>query len=202
MKPKVFCIGFHKTGTTSLKAALEQLGYRVTGPNGQYDPEIARNVLEMANELVPQFDAFQDNPWPVIYKEMDAAYPGSKFILLLRDTDAWIASQVHHFGSDETPMRQWIYGAGCPQGNEDTYVQRFESHTDEVLAHFAERPEDLLIMDLGAGDGWEKLCPFLGKDVPAAPFPHANKGASGSPATARVRRLLQRVERSLRARAR
>jgi UDP-N-acetylmuramate-alanine ligase len=41
METKVFCIGFHKTGTTSLAVALKTLGYRVTGPNGVHDPDIA-----------------------------------------------------------------------------------------------------------------------------------------------------------------
>jgi len=69
---KVFCIGFHKTGTTSLNVALNTLGYRVTGPNGVNDPDIAKNVLRMADDLVKRYDAFQDNPWPIIYKELDA----------------------------------------------------------------------------------------------------------------------------------
>jgi hypothetical protein len=45
MKTKVFCVGFHKTGTTSLALALEILDYRVAGPTGINDPNIAKNVL-------------------------------------------------------------------------------------------------------------------------------------------------------------
>ena len=116
MKNKVFCIGFHKTGTTSLGVALRRLGYRVTGPNGVKDRKISENVFPMAHDLVKKYDAFQDNPWPIIYKEMDAAYPGSKFILLERNPESWIRSQVKHFGRRNTPMRKWIYGVGCPQG--------------------------------------------------------------------------------------
>lgn len=172
---KLFCIGFHKTGTSSIAEALRQLGYRVTGPNGVHDKNIATNALKLANELVPQFDAFRDNPWPVLFREMDATYPGSKFILSLRNPSSWIRSQVRHFGTNETPMRNWIYGVGCPKGNEATYISRFENHNREVLAHFRNRPGDLLVMDLAAGDGWEKLCAFLGRSTPDQPFPHANK---------------------------
>ena len=178
MKRKIFCVGFHKTGTTSIRAALETLGYRVTGPNGVNDPDISTNVFEMAQSLVDQFDAFQDNPWPVIYREMDTEYPGSKFILLLRDPESWIKSQVRHFGSRETPMRKWIYGVGCPKGNEEIYISRFESHNKGVIEHFRNRPEDLLVMNLADGDGWEQLCPFLGTEAPHAGFPHVNKAAS------------------------
>ncbi len=175
MKTKVFCVGFHKTGTTSLEVALGALGYRVTGPNGHLDPDIEKNVLTMAYELVEQYDAFQDNPWPILYKQLDAKYPGSKFILTLRDSESWIDSQVKFFGRLETPMRRLIYGVGSPEGNEAVYLERFESHNREVVEHFSDRPGDLLVMDFSNGDGWEKLCPFLGQAVPITPFPHANK---------------------------
>ncbi len=177
MTAKVFCIGFHKTGTTSLAKALELLGYRVTGPNGTKDPDIADKVWSMADSLVQEYDAFQDNPWPVIYKEMDQKYPGSKFIFMTRSSDSWISSQVRDFGTRETPMRKWIYGVGSPQGNEDTYIARFERHNKEVIEYFENRPDDLLVLDLPRGDGWEQLCTFLTKEIPAAPFPHANKAS-------------------------
>ena len=177
MTSKIFCIGFHKTGTKSLAVALTTLGYRVTGPNGVRDPDIQKNVYAMAYDLVDQYDAFQDNPWPIIYKELDAKCPKSKFILTLRDSESWIRSQVGHFGREETPMRKWIYGVGCPKDNEDIYIKRFEDHNKAVKNHFKERANDLLIMELSKGDGWEKLCPFLGKGIPDIPFPHANKAS-------------------------
>lgn len=179
MKNKVFCIGFHKTGTTSLENALKQLGYRVTGPNNTKDPDIASKVHALADELVARYDAFQDNPWPVLYREMDQKYPGSRFILTMRSPESWINSQVRDFGTRETPMRRWIYGedAGCPEGNESTYVERYERHNREVLEYFADRPDDLLVMDLPRGDGWPELCKFLGEPEPDGPFPHSNKAS-------------------------
>ena len=177
IKNKVFCLGFHKTGTTSLAEALKQLGYRVTGPNGVNDPNIEKNVLPMAYDLIEKFDAFQDNPWPIIYKKIDKNYPDSKYILLLRNSDAWIKSIINHFGQEKTPMREWIYGVGCPEGNEEIYINRFEKHNADVLNYFKNRPEDLLVMELAKGDGWEKLCKFLEKDIPLKPFPHEQKAA-------------------------
>lgn len=179
MKQKVFCIGFHKTGTTSLEVALKKLGYRVTGSFGTKDPDIANKLHAMAYELVPKFDAFEDNPWPIIYRELDEHFPGSKFILTRRPTEAWIRSQVKDFALTETPMRRWIYGddAGCPGGNEDIYVARYERHNREVLEYFKDRPDDLLLIDLPNDDGWSRLCPFLGVDTPDEPFPHANKAS-------------------------
>jgi len=177
MKAKVFCIGFHKTGTTSLRLALEMLDYKVTGPNGTKDPDIADKVYAMADELVARNDAFQDNPWPVLYRYLDEKYPGSKFIMTIRSPESWIASQVKDFGLTETPMRRWIYGVGCPEGNEDVYVARYERHNREVLEYFADRPDDLLILELPKGHGWPELCGFLGVDIPEKPFPHANKAS-------------------------
>jgi len=157
--------------------------------------------------VVKSFDinfliAFQDNPWPIIYKELDKKFPGSKFILLLRDSQSWIKSQVRHFGVKETPMRKWIYGVGCPKGNEEIYVKRFDDHNREVLAYFKDRPNELLVLDLPNGDGWEKLCPFLGKDVPRGPFPHANKAESRERAkfgknklSIRLRKIIARLTR-------
>lgn len=174
--PKVFCIGFHKTGTTSMEKALKLLGYRVTGGNWVRDPEVARVALERALETVPRYDAFQDNPWPMLYREMDQAFPGSKFILTVRDPKKWLASVAGNFGTDVTPMREWIYGEGrgCPKGNETAYIERFERHNREVMDYFGNRKQDLLVMNLTEGDGWEKLCPFLGREQPALPFPRAN----------------------------
>lgn len=178
MKPKVFCIGFHKTGTSSLSAALKVLGYRVTGAAGRHDPEIGNKVLSIAYPLVEKYDAFQDNPWPIIYKDLDTKFPGSKFILLIRTPESWIKSQVKHFGVKETPMRKWIYGVGCPAGNEEIYLKRYNEHNEEVLDYFKDRPDSLVVMDLAKGDGWDKLCPFLGCKIPNKDFPHANKAQS------------------------
>lgn len=171
---KIFGIGFHKTGTKSLARAHSTLGYSVTGPNGTRDPEIATRVFDYVERMAPRFDAFQDNPWPVILRQLDERYPGSKFILTVRHPDAWIKSVVKHFGSEDTPMRQWIYGVGHPRGNEEIYLRRYEEHNRDVLAHFCDRPGDLLVMDITAGESWDKLCPFLGRAIPQTTFPVAN----------------------------
>ncbi len=172
---KIFCIGFHKTGTTSLGRALEVLGYRVKGPFGINDPDLTHTALDTACKLIPQYDAFQDNPWPILYKELDQLFPNSKFILTERAPDAWITSQVKHFGPRSTKMRMWIYGAGAPKDNEDIYKARFMAHYQEVKDYFVGREKDLLILNFSKGDGWEKLCKFLNKQIPSEHFPHENK---------------------------
>ena len=173
-RPKVFCIGFHRTGTKSLAAALEALGYRVTGPNGARDPAIAERALSFALGLAAEFDAMGDNPAPMLYRELDIAFPGSRFILTKRSTEAWLASAVRYFGGEETPMREWIYGHGSPLGFEAVYRARYEAHNAEVASYFEGR-SDLLVLDFEQGDGWPELCAFLEAEIPDPPFPHVNR---------------------------
>jgi hypothetical protein len=172
--PKIFCIGFHKTGTSSMAAALRMLGYSVTGPNGQHDPDIENNVYIMAEKLTEKYDAFQDNPWPIIYRWCHQQFPDAKFIFTVRDPEKWYRSQGN-FGERETPMRRWIYGkdAGSPIGNKACYIARYNAHNAEVREYFKNNP-NFVEVDITAGDGWEGICGLLGRPIPVEPFPHAN----------------------------
>jgi len=176
---KVFCIGFQKTGTTSLEAALGLLGYRVTSTFGktmEYSALKAAHV-EMALEIAAGVDAVQDMPWPLLYRELDAAFPCAKFILTERDEDAWWFSILGHFGNNPAVLQQLTYGedAGAPLGNEARYRETYRAHNAAVREYFADRPDDLLIMDLKASKGWDDLCAFLEQPVPDVPFPKANQ---------------------------
>jgi len=197
--PKVFGIGFHKTGTTSLAVALQHLGYDVTGPNGIHDIDIADDIEQMVFSLADKHDAFQDNPWPLYYKQLDQRYPGSKFILTIRPTNKWIISITKYFGNKITPMRKLIYGEefGAPVGNEQVYIERYEQHNNDVLSYFNNRPDDLLVFSLTEGDGWEQLCSFLGTSVPDISFPHKNKVTEQDQHTSALRQFANRVARTL-----
>jgi len=197
---KIFCIGFHKTATSSLGHALKYLGYKVKGSSNVENDHIAEEISLIIDKWVPKFDAFQDNPWPMAYKELDQKFPGNKFILTIRDTDKWLNSAVRHFGTKETAMRRWIYGAayGCPAGNEEIYRKRFDRHNREVQEYFEDRPNDLLVMDITKGDGWEKLCPFLGKELPDIPFPQSNTAEIRASRRPESRFSLKKMEKNLR----
>lgn len=178
-KTKVFCIGFQKTGTTSLGRALEILGYRVCGPVGVTNPDISRKALEWAEARVSQYDAFQDNPWPLLYKELDHRYPGSKFILTTRHPRSWIRSVKKYFGPYEAAAEVWIYGGvGTPIKNQKRFLRRYKDHNQAVRDYFKDRPNDLLVVDLSKGHVWEKICGFLDCEVPNVPFPMSNKSGS------------------------
>ncbi len=178
---KVFCIGFHKTGTTSLKYFLEELGYKVTGPNFQKNKEEVEKIkngnLENIHNLVDKFDAFQDNPWPLLYRELDSKYPNSKFILSFREPDSWFRSACRYFGDGVTPMRKYIYGAnaGCPVGNENIYIKRYLQHNTEALDYFKDRRKDFLVFSLESSGKAHRVSKFLGIDPGRARFPHYNQ---------------------------
>lgn len=193
-RPKAFCIGFQKTGTTSLGAALKRLGYTVASVYGRdLSLETLRaSYVARGLETAARYDAVEDMPWPLMFRELDAAFPGSRFILTHRASDRWLASIRDHFGANPDVMQQLTYGedAPAPLGCEERYVEVYERHNAAVRAYFADRPGDLLEMDLSSGDGWEKLCPFLGATAPDEPFPRINS-------TAQRRSLVQRVRRKL-----
>lgn len=196
-RPKVFCIGFQKTGTTSLHAALTMLGYKTAAVVGR-DWSAARLAAEGATlciETAKDFDAAQDMPWPIFFRELDAAYPGSKFILTIRDGEHWFRSILAHFGDRPDAMQAFIYGedAAAPAGNKDRYLEVYSRHERFVRAWFADRPGDLLVLNLETGDGWAELCPFLGAPVPAEPFPQKNRADDRKTLSFRLRRKFGRL---------
>lgn len=194
MTQKVFCIGFHKTGTTSLYAALTELGYRVSGTIGhRWSAERLRaEGAKLCVETARRFDAVEDMPWPLFYRELDAAFPGSKFILSVREADDWHASVDKHFGDIDSQMHRFIYGEafGRARENKARWVETMTAHNRSVLEHFAGRRGDLLVMNLARGDGWEKLAPFLRIPVPATPFPVKNTSSDRETLAYRLKRKL------------
>jgi len=57
---------------------------------------------------------------------------------------------------------------------EGKFAAGYDRFVSAVLEHFRDRPGKLLVMNVTAGDGWEKLCPFLDTPIPDIPFPKAN----------------------------
>lgn len=177
-KAKVFGIGFQKTGTTTLGVILDRLGYRLAGYNEFRDlagratlelPEVEARALEIAQGI----DAAKDTPWPVLYERLDTAFPGARFIHVVRDETAWIRSAVKDFGSHPNALHQMIYGVPCPAGHEEIWLERYRRHNAEVTAYFAGRP-DFLSIRLEDGISYETVCGFLGEPLVERGVPKAN----------------------------
>ena len=174
---KIFGIGLQRTGTTSLHQAALLLGIRSA-------PMSADLLYDLHAPLIDQYDLFSDNPIPLLYQVLDGIYPNSKFILTMRPVEDWLKS-VEWLLTHDTPqlsaklktiaddIHQKMYGRTT--FDEPTFRAFWHSYHSEVDSYFTDRPGDLLRLNFSAGDGWEKLCPFLDVEIPADPFPHTNK---------------------------
>ena len=178
---KVFGIGWHKTGTKTLAQCMRILGY----DHLSYDPEVSGSLLKqvMQGDCTGLFEAadrhasFDDFPWPLAFRELDARYPDAKFSLTMRKSSkSWINSLLKH-ATRTGPMwtRKLVYGHRMPHGHEEAHIARYEQHNRDVLEHFKGREDKLYPLCWETLQGWVELCAFLGKEVPDAPIPHENR---------------------------
>lgn len=175
---KVFCVGFAKTGTTTLRKTLKSLGFRVAGYDSfrkfadkqdvTYDDLAAHAVEE-----IRAYDACQDSPWSILYRDLDRAFPGSKFIHVIRDRDAWIRSALGDFSGHPNPIRKVIYGSLVPEGNEEGWLDAYDRHNAAVTEHFSGRSEDFLQLKLEDLD-FETVCRFVGEEYRGQKLPKTN----------------------------
>ncbi|MEX2605902.1 MAG: sulfotransferase family protein [Kiritimatiellia bacterium] len=174
---KIIGVGFQKTGTSTLRDALRILGYRVKDCTPRPLISILKGDFQNVVTMLDGYDAVEDTPWYMIYKELDGLIPHSKFILTLRDPESWFRSVSRHIGDLRSPHHEWIYGKGkgLPKYHKRNAIRVYSTHNQEVLDYFKDRPDDLLVLDFTKGDRWEPLCGFLDHSVPDAPFPHANE---------------------------
>jgi hypothetical protein len=183
---KVFGLGLSKTGTSSLSEALNLLGIRTVHYPSD---ESTFDALREGRYRLPILDEYQgavDIPVAPFYAELDSEYPGSRFVLTVREPAAWLRSVELHW---ELMMDWWhrypdfkrfqefiserVYGS--IHFSRDRFLHAYETHRRNVEHYFKDRPGDLLVLDLCGGEGWEALCPFLGVEIPHLPFPHANE---------------------------
>ena len=174
MSAKIFAIGLSKTATKSLDQALKELGFE-----SKHMPKIPK-ILAGNFRCLDQYDAVSDIPVVPYYPQLDKAYPGSKFILTVRNIEDWLRSMERMFNRPHKPskwrmqVRIAVYGIHTFHADRLRYV--YERHVREVNEYFKDRPQDLLIMDICAGEGWDKLCSFLNKSVPRTDFPFIRSG--------------------------
>jgi hypothetical protein len=204
--PKIFCVGRNKTGTTSLEAALARLGYRIGDQRAaellaeDWGKRDFRKLILYCHKA----DAFQDVPFSLYYtyQAMDAAFPGSKFILTVRDSaDQWYRSVVrfhsqrleHTTGERRRPTLEdikrdayvrpgWIWRMREMSGivSDDPYPEmelkhRYDRHNEAILDYFRNRPGDLLVLNVADPQAMQKLCAFLKRPYDGRPFPKLNQ---------------------------
>lgn len=194
MSLKVIGAGLGRTGTYSLKLALNELGF---GPCHHME-DVAKDLpvqlplwqaaLKGRANWATIYDGFESAvDWPTarFFRELHAVYPEAKFILGHRSPRNWAES----FGetvyklmteSDRVPehLQEWlsmarevILQSGIPLSADVVRLEAvFSAHNDAVKSAI---PFDrLLVYEIK--EGWNPLCSFLGVPVPDKPFPRTN----------------------------
>jgi len=195
---KVFGIGFHKTGTSTLHSMLKTLGYKVCPPNkgyrhikfwhsGDYGPII---------KLASKYNGFQDSPWchPDMYKVLERAFPESKFILTIREPEDWFVSFYKNYSRLCHPTGKFNYKKYAkwdgrmyydkifgfiPNHYDDLLKNKYDiinvysGYNESVKNYFSK--DKLLVINWQAGDGWRDICIFLNKDIITGPIPWVKK---------------------------
>ena len=159
---RVFGIGMGRTGTRSLQAALNMLGWHCL-----HQPEPGAMISGEFERALQGYEAATDSSVAVCFRGLAEAYPDSKFILTVRDHDAWIRSCAKKFStppkdSATLRLRELLYGGSM--FDEETWLRAAKDHVRAVLKYFSlgQRRKRLLIMNITSGaDGWHALCKFL-----------------------------------------
>jgi hypothetical protein len=204
---KIFGIGFYKTGTTTLYDALRLLGYHTVNGDkpGSYrgadDGATLIRQIDAGDYRLPtfdMFDAFTDNPYFRIWRQIYDLYPDAKYILTVRDEERWIDSCVKFFRNRRVrPMRVWMFGPHANPARDAAsrlaWLDAYRAHNAAVREFFASRGHQYFEFDPTREGGWDHLCAFLGAPLPDRPWPHANITRPDKPWRPAWRRLRQRL---------
>ena len=194
MAIKIIGVGVGRTGTYTLKLAINELGF---GPCHHME-EVLKNMnvqVSLWSDAVKgnaNWSAIYDGynsavDWPTagFYRELFKEYPNAKFILTERSPESWadsFGSTIYKLigGIDKAPekMRDWLNMAnevitktGFPPGlDREGLIKGFIAHNKAVRETIPEK--QLCIFQVK--DGWEPLCEFLEVPVPDTTFPRTN----------------------------
>ena len=201
--PKIFCIGRNKTGTVSLTKALRDLGIIVAEqkPVELLIHDWERRDFRKIVSFCRTAQAFQDIPFslPFTFQHLDLCFPGSKFILTIRDNpDQWYSSLINFhsklFGCGKIPdyddlkNATYVYPGWILEANRAIYqtpaddlynreilINHYNFHNQSVMEYFRHRPNDLLVINLAEKGAYAKFCEFIGKPCTREEFPWENR---------------------------
>lgn len=195
MALSVIGAGFGRTGTLSLKAALETLGvgrcYHMVEIIA--NPDFAAAWAQAADggpvdwdQIFAGYGATVDWPAAAFYRELADYYPKARVILTIRDSESWFESTQNtifsplvrqqnsgNAGKNRGRMSEKIIIENTFQGRQhdkDAAIAIYEAHNMKVQEVIA--PERLLVYHVA--EGWGPLCEFLGYPVPDTAFPKVN----------------------------
>lgn len=196
MALQVIGAGFGRTGTLSLKLALEHLGF---GPcyhmfevlaQPSHDPvwhAATRGERVDWDALFEGYASAVDWPVAAFWRELSDHYPHARLVLSVRDPQRWHQSVLGtiYAAMSSTPdpddeqacahramTRELILERtfGGRMHDPEHAIEVFERHNQVVQESFSD--ERLLVHE--TGNGWEPLCAFLDCPIPDVPYPHSN----------------------------
>lgn len=182
---KTFILGLPRTGTTSVCAALLDLGFRVCH-------------TAYTDAAFEQADVVADTPVFAFYPELDTHFPGAKYILLGRRQNDWLDSirsllnrvvyryQVNPQAFHPLFIQSMRKAFGLfvePEKhrdllNDEYLLACYVRHCEAVSHYFKNRQDQLLEIDLYKRDSFQKLCQFMrgsdNNESDVSRFPHLN----------------------------
>ncbi|MEH6558096.1 MAG: sulfotransferase family protein [Oceanicoccus sp.] len=188
--------GFGRTGTLSLKLALEKLGFNKTYHMAElfgqpqhlssWEQALATGSCDW-DTLFNGYRAAVDWPACNYWQEYSELYPTAKVILSLRDPESWFDS-VHKtiypatkmaLESDDPALKRWavwsnqLIWENTFNGRIDDKEYAIQVFNDHVARVKKAIPADRLLV-FRAADGWAPLCKFLECEVPNEDYPRVN----------------------------
>jgi len=169
---RVVQIGFHRCGTRSLAQLFRKSGYtaahwRVAGPKGKMNlARVMKNNLEAGRKPLHRIDHYaflsdlecfeEGKIWSgfLHFREIDAAYPGTKFLLNTREKENWLQSRLHH-----RRYAQRFIAAHNLSGIDACLAMwsaDWDRHLADVRSYFSDRPDDLITFNID-DDGIDDL---------------------------------------------
>jgi hypothetical protein len=169
--PKIFFIGFPKTGSYSFysyfseitdrrlhnpNAVLEKIGYKKEwgekmGGKLKFSPEVfsqklAESIdLKKLKKIIEQNDVIADVPFMFLYPWLVENYPRSYFVYVSRDPMKWYQSMTMYFGSslknNDNNLFEAVFGSQVPGRSRKTYLKKYIQWNQAIIDYFRERPE-------------------------------------------------------------
>lgn len=195
MTLSVLGTGFGRTGTESMRFALEALGFNKCHHMRQVYADDAQMRLwaDVAvkghapnwEQLFEGYRAAVDWPSVAYWRELSEYYPDAKVILTYRSAESWWKSYertllqvIKDLPASDLPRRLMDISFDGRPLDRDHCIATYEAHVEKVRETIPQKR--LLVHSLG--DGWEPLCAHLGVPIPDMPYPRSNAGASFTPA--------------------
>ena len=181
----------NKTGTSSLHFAFielgiesihythpERRGYKSQNEGAQL---IKKQILECKENgkklltYLDEYEAYSDiGQITHNFETLDRQYPGSKFIYTDRNTEDWLHSRYQHVQRNIKNVSLKLTSTNFTEVDLNKWKNQKEKHHRRVQRYFKNRPQDLLTINICEGDGYDKLCPFLGLKSMYRSFPRKN----------------------------